>query len=357
MLLVTGGCSSSWLADAHMIVDGYDELNEDCRTGPCGHNENTDLVEFAGATYLVHRTAASQVLGPNSSLRVLRSDDHGGSWTLLAVIPAPPDRDIRDPHFYIVDGQLAIKALTRVPVSSPRDTGVDTITVSAISGDAGHTWSALAPIGPDGWSFWRIRESDGIYYSAAYADGDLAVKLFASPDGRTWSERATIYDVAVDTPSETELVFGADQSVTALVRVDGTDDELLGSMGRLRTEICVARPPYTSFACPRELADQRLDGPVAFVHDGRTFVIARKHFLEVANRKRTALFELAQDGIVEHGEFPSTGDTSYAGVVPIAGDRFLVSYYSSNLHLDGPWARAVFGPTDIWQATIDLGAL
>ena len=37
--------------------------------------------------------------------------------------------------------------------------------------------------------------------------------------------------------------------------------------------------------------------------------------------------------------------------------RYLVSYYSSNVKEDGPWARAIFGPTDIWQATIDLGKL
>ena len=86
-------------------------------------------------------------------------------------------------------------------------------------------------------------------------------------------------------------------------------------------------------------------------------MIARKHILGVDNRKRTALYELIAGGIVEHGEFPSAGDTSYAGVAAIDGDRLLVSYYSSNVPEDGPWARAMFGPTDIWQATIDLSRL
>jgi hypothetical protein len=48
----------------------------------------------------VHRTAGSQVLGPNSSLRVYRSRDDGRHFALQAIIPAPVDRDIRDPSFY-----------------------------------------------------------------------------------------------------------------------------------------------------------------------------------------------------------------------------------------------------------------
>jgi len=57
----------------------------------------------------------------------------------------------------------------------------------------------------------------------------------------------------------------------------------------------------------------------------------------------------------ELDEFPSAGDTSYAGVAPIdTTGKFLVTYYSSDIEEDPPWARAMFGPTDIWQATIDL---
>ena len=137
--------------------------------------------------------------------------------------------------------------------------------------------------------------------------------------------------------------------------MDGTDAELLGSSGRLRTKVCTATPPYTAFACDAELTGVRLDGPVAFEYGRRELVIARKHLLEVANRKRTALYEIVGSAWTELAEFPSAGDTSYAGVAPIddAG-RFLVTYYSSNIKDDSPWARAIFGPTDIWQATIDV---
>lgn len=40
--------------------------------------------------------------------------------------------------------------------------------------------------------------------------------------------------------------------------------------------------------------------------------------------------------------------------------KMLVDGYdenSSNLHEDPPWSLGMLGPTDIWQATIDLSAL
>src|SRR4051812_36937559 len=66
-----------WLSDARILVNGGTVENDDCRKGICRHNENTDLVEFHGAIFLVHRTAQSQILGPNSALHVYRSMDSG----------------------------------------------------------------------------------------------------------------------------------------------------------------------------------------------------------------------------------------------------------------------------------------
>src|SRR5215831_2784749 len=196
-----------WLADARILVDGVGRNVEDCRSLICPHNENTDLTRRGSSIYLVHRTAQSQVLGPNSSLRVSRSDDGGRSFELLAVLPAPLGRDLRDPHFYDVGGKLAIKALTRLPVVSARDSDVDTVTVATLSDDDGHTWTPFAPIGPPTWSFWRIKQHAGVDYAAAYEDGDRSVKLFRSSDGATWTPGPVIYGAAADTPLETELVF------------------------------------------------------------------------------------------------------------------------------------------------------
>jgi hypothetical protein len=351
-----------WLRQARILVPA-DLANQDCRAGVCRHNENTDLTRWNGDIYFVHRTAGSQVLGPNSSLRVYRSRDRGRTFKLRAIIPAPPDRDIRDPSFYEVGDRLFIKAITRLPGFELRDTDAGSVSVEIHSLD-GRKWSDPRPIGPSGWGFWRVVEHDGAYYSAAYEDGDLRVVLYRSRDGRRWKEGPEIYGASEDTPLETELAFSpSGKRMLGLVRMDGTDEELFGFQGRLRTKVCWAKKPFRSFSCPQELDGVRLDGAVAFYWDERLFVIARKHLPGTEIRKRTALYEITGDyeggpiGIYEWGEFPSAGDTSYAGIARVHGSRFLTTWYSSPPAEDPSWLEGFAGQTDIWRAKLDLSRL
>jgi hypothetical protein len=358
----SAGQGPAFIRSAGIIVPG-DLENQDCRTGVCKHNENTDLTRWKGDIYFAHRTAGSQVLGPNSSLRVYRSTNDGKRFKLRAIIPAPLDRDIRDPHFYKVGKRLHIKAITRLPGFALRDTNADSISVETHSKN-GRTWSRLNEIGPVRWGFWRVVEQDGTYYSAAYEDGDLQVVLYRSEDGRTWTAGPQIYGVSEDTPLETELIFTpSGKRMLGLVRTDGNDFELFGNRGRLRTKVCWASRPYDSFSCPQELDGVRLDGPVAFYWRERLFVIARKHLPGDEVRKRTALYEITGNlergpiDIVEHGELPSAGDTSYAGVARIRGPRFVTTWYSSPPADDPSWFEGFGGRTDIWKAKLDLSRL
>jgi hypothetical protein len=356
------------MPSAKVAVSGHDadDFARDCRSVICRHNENTDLTTWNGAIWFVHRTADSQTLGPNSALHVYKSTDGGKTFAQMALIPAPSDRDIRDPHFYQVGSDLYIKAITRLPsmvgtTTANRDTGVDSVTVAMHSSD-GVTWSASQPIGPHAQSFWRVRSMNGTYYSAAYQDGDQSVTLFSSTDGLAWTAGASVYSVSADTPLETELTFMPSGKLMALVRTDGTDQELLGDQGRLRTQVCWSDPPYSQFGCTQVLDGQRLDGPLTFFWKNRLFVVARKH-LQGTGKKRTSLFELTGNfeggplAIKEWGEIPSAGDTSYAGVAMIDDTHALVSWYSGDLELDRPWVLAMFDLTDIWHGVIDLSKL
>jgi hypothetical protein len=348
----------AWASDASILVKGHDVTNDDCRTGICRHNENVDMITWGGAIWLVHRTAESQVLGPNSALHVYRSDDQGATYTQMALIPAPSDRDLRDPSFFIVGNDLYLKALTRLPVVSERDSNVDSNTVITSSSD-GKTWAPLTPAVTGGWSFWRVKENQGTYYAAAYQDGDKSVVLYSSKDGRAWTAGPLVYGVAEDTPLETELTFMPSGHLLALVRMDGNAQELLGDAGRLRTKTCWAVPPYDKFDCPSEIDGQRLDGPVSFFWESRLFVIARKH-LQGTGKKRTALFEITGNfaggpiSAIDRGELPSAGDTSYAGVATLGGGRFVTAWYSGDLEQDRPWILGMIDLTDIWKASLDL---
>ena len=194
----------AWMDDARVVVSGHDLDDQmNCRENVCRHNEDVDMTAYAGAFFLVHRTARSQILGPNSALHVLRSSD-GKSFDDVATIPAPDDRDLRDPHFFVVGSELHIEAITRVSCSAALDDDCDTITVDTRSTDGVH-WTSLANLGPEKWTFWRPKQNGGVFYDAAYDDGDAHVALFSSPDGATWTEGAQIY--GADIPSETEIVF------------------------------------------------------------------------------------------------------------------------------------------------------
>ncbi len=350
----------TWMDDARVFVSGHDlEDQQDCRDFICRHNENVDMIAWKGSFWLVHRTARSQVLGPNSALHVYKSSD-GKSFSQVALIQAPSDRDIRDPSFYVVGDDLYIKTITRLPVTSTRDTGVDSITMGTHSSD-GTTWAPLANLGPEQWSFWRVKQNAGVYYSAAYADGDASVSLFSSTDGVNWTQGAQVYGVAADTPLETELVFMPSGRMLAIMRTDGADTVYLATQPPISTRICWAMPPYDTFDCSQTLDGVRLDGPLAISWQSRLFVIARKHLLtDTLGRKRTALYELTGNfeggplAIQEWGELPSAGDTSYAGAVMIDANRAAVSWYSGDLERDEPWVIGMLDLTDIWLGTIDF---
>jgi hypothetical protein len=352
----------AFMPSGYIFASGHDRPpQDDCRSNICRHNENTDMIAWNGAIWLVHRTALSQELGPNSALHVYRSSDGGATFAETARIEAPSDRDIRDPHFYVVGNALHIKALTRLPVMKPRDTDVDTVAVEIHSTD-GLTWSPQQPIGPHGWSFWRIKENAGTYYTAAYQDGDQSVVLYSSTDGVTWTAGPVVYGVAADTPLETELTFMPSGRLLALVRTDGTDTELLGDQGRLRTQVCWAEPPYSAFACDAPLEGVRLDGPLSFFVGPRLFVLARKH-LQGTGTKRTALYEITGTleggpiSVEEKGVIPSAGDTSYAGIAFTDPQHAVVSWYSGDLAQDEIWALAMFDLTDIWLGQVDFTKL
>jgi hypothetical protein len=356
-----------FLPHGYIAVSGHDRRTSECRSNICRHNENTDMISWNGAIWLVHRTAMGQVLGPNSALHVYKSTDNGITFQQTALIPAPTTRDIRDPCFYVVGNTLHIKALTRLPSIQVKDTGVDTIAVNIHSTD-GVNWTDQVPIGPETWSFWRIKEYQGTYYTAAYEDGDQAVQLFTSTDGLTWTAGAMIYSISTDTPLETELTFMPSGRLLALVRMDGSDPNyLLGDQGPLRTKICWATAPYTTFDCPQEFDDQRLDGPLSFFWNQRLFVIARRH-LEGTGEKRTSLFEItgaADGGTLDGGpldykywgDFPSAGDTSYAGIAFTDADHAVTSWYSSDLAEDEPWAIGIADLSDIWLGYLDFTKL
>ncbi len=194
-------------------------------------------------------------------------------------------------------------------------------------------------------------------------DGDKSVSLFSSKDGVAWAQGAVVYGVSVDTPLETELTFMPSGKLLALVRMDGTDEELLGDSGRLRTKICWADPPLRPVRLLHR-ARRRAPGRPAELLPRRP---ALRGGAQAPRRRR----QEAHRALRDHGRFRPGRRPRDQGVgrAPERG-RHLVRGRREHrrgsrppeLVLRQPPEGRRLGPrdvdiTDIWQGTIDFTKL
>ena len=282
LALLIAGCGSSptstappWLPDAHVSVGGLGVTNHDCRTGICRHNENTDLIAWHGAIWLVHRTAESQILGPNSSLHVYRSTtaarlrrdarDHPGADRSRHPRSALLRRRRQAPH----QGADAAAGDRRcaTPTSTPsrsarrRTDGVD---LDARSPRSARTLELLA----------HQAEHGGVLLHGGVRGRRQDGRAVPSTDGAQRGPRgADVYGVAADTPLETELDASCRRaSCSRWCAWTAPTTSCSATRAGCAPRSAGPTPPYDAFTCPPELDGQRLDGPLTFFWHDRLFV-------------------------------------------------------------------------------------
>jgi hypothetical protein len=153
---------------------------------------------------------------------------------------------------------------------------------------------------------WRLAAR---WYSAAYEDGDLRVRLFRSTDGPDLAPGATIYDVAADTPLETELIpTPSRRGMLALVRMDGTDFELFGNAGG-----CARRSAGRGARSGASTAHRSCTASASTARSRSAttagFSSSRAAPTRPGVRKRTALYELTGTRSTGRCESPSTASS------------------------------------------------
>ena len=318
------------------------------------HNSNTDMIAWQGGLLLVHATSPWH-FGSTRCRLVLRFSEDGRRWDTLASLGVP-GCDIRDPKLLVLGDELLLYALPNRGF-----TATPTHTVLATSRD-GRSWSDFAPVGPEGWLFWRPKSADGkTWYVPAYWHAHGASLLLRSNDGRSWEEVSRIHDG--DGNDETAIEFLPDGRLLATARLEITPDKIRGNADAC-TLLAVADPPFTKWTKVRSQVT-RLDGPVLFSDRGTVFAVARGQVGErgpftrlggLLSRKRTALFRVGPERLVHLADLPSSGDTSYAGVVLRDGSA-LIDYYTSPIDRDWPWLYAMLRPTHIRMARVGLDSL
>ena len=216
-----------------------------------------------------------------------------------------------------------------------------------------------------------IAADDGSWYAPAHRIDQGTALLLRTTDGITWSTHSTIFSGNVERADETAIHFLNDGSMLAVSRLEA-GSSIFGSE-QAGTFIANSPPPFTAWTRSNRSAVTRLDAPNLFSVQNRLYALGRsqprvtsssggsatpvsrqKHG-SVFGRKRTALFQIDEKalGLVHLTDFPSSGDTAYAGVVVNNGKVF-VSYYTNDPHWDYSWLLGMLLPSRIQISMFDF---
>lgn len=298
------------------------------------HNAFTDLIRWHDKFWCTFREADGHV-GGDGQIRVLVSND-GDAWESAALV-GESGVDLRDPKLCVTpDDRLMLTLggsiynggkilLGRQPrVSFSKD---------------GREWSAPEKVLQPGEWLWRTTWHDGICYGASYnastrntreaqeaakstepvdaGPAEWKLKIFSGKDGVTYDGSVTFLDVPGH-PNETTLRFLKDGRMMAMVRREGGSQN--GWIGVSASD----KPLYKKFTW-NETA-MRFGGP-NFIElpNGELWAVTRSYL----PKAHTVLAKMDEKSITPVLDFPSGGDTSYAGLV-YHDDLLWVSYYSSH---------------------------
>jgi len=284
------------------------------------HNAFTDLIRFKGRLYCTFREGSAHVHGLDGKIRIIVSND-GQNWESVALL-AEDKVDLRDPKLSETpDGRLMVsmggsfyrdkKLLKREPRVS-------------FSDREGNAFSSPAPVILHGdirtsydW-LWRVTWHEGVGYGVVYqtVEPEWQVQLVSTKDGLHYDHVATLG--VKGKPGETTLRFMPDGRMVALMRREG--DDRSGFFG-------ISAPPYTDWSWSS--LKIRLGGPnFICLPDGR-FLAGTRAGHENRNYHTSLVWLTLEGDVVPILRLPSSGDTSYPGLV-LDDDKLLVSYYSSH---------------------------
>ncbi|RJP67327.1 MAG: exo-alpha-sialidase [Candidatus Abyssobacteria bacterium SURF_17] len=320
---------------------------------PDAHHSNTDLFKFGDQYILAHATSPWHFASRKCRL-VIRSSRDGRDWKVLAEIMVP-GQDVRDPKLALIQGKLFLYFLSNANKFQPEPTG----TSYCVSSDA-KNWSAPQELSSmKGWLIWRPKTHDGVtFYAPAYWWEHGRTMLFKTTDGVNWSEVGPIY--SGEKNDETAISFRPDGTMVLTGRLE-VDPNFWGYHPEGHTLIGVSSHPYTKWSFARS-HETRLDGPYLFQIGERTYACGRRHvggkahMGSVWETKRTSLYLVLPDQLVFLSDLPSSGDTSYAGVV-VDRDDVLISYYTSPPNRDYIWLMGMLSKSSIEMARFKVSAL
>ncbi|MHA1276798.1 MAG: hypothetical protein ACTSQI_09750 [Candidatus Helarchaeota archaeon] len=222
------------------------------------HNAFTDLTYWKGQFFLTFRMAPSHGSHNNPQIAIYSAPD-AQNWTLQKTFRTNAS-DIRDPHFGIVHDKLFVYIITKFDNGS--------LTTQYSYSINGTDWCSLQNVNPSGVRFWRPKTQDNMTWFIPSIRSNL-VELWNSTDGTNWTKISIISDRPG--ADETEIEFSENGSLIATTRLQSST--ILGDNSQT-TLISYTTPPYESWSHEKSNIT-RLDGPILFSYNNKTFAIGR----------------------------------------------------------------------------------
>lgn len=280
------------------------------------HQAFTDLIYFKDAFFCCFRESDSHAGGHDGKIRILKSKD-ALAWSSVALL-IKENIDLRDPKFSITPHNQLM--LNMGGSQFKEDSYLGCSPHVAFSPD-GTSWTHPKDLCmPNEW-VWSTSWDEGAGYGISYrltdpsdVDQPWALTLYKTDDGIAYTpiKQLPIPDYA----SEATIHFLPDHTMIAFLR---------GGKGWIGT----AQPPYLYWNW--NSAKSKLGGPnFVILPNGEMWGSSR--LTKVINKKSetfTAVGPITLTSYTPQLILPSSGDTSYPGIVYLNGFLY-ISYYSSH---------------------------
>jgi hypothetical protein len=343
-------------------------------------NNNLDVVEHEGRTYLAFRSAKSHFADANVSLHVVSSTDRL-SWDHELTLHV--GADLREPRFLSLESQLML--FYAVLGDNPMDFQPAGMMVTTMNQPGAWTtpqWSYL-----EGFIPWRTRVVEGVGQMLGYVGGEDIYDTGESQLAVHWLRVAGPQDFAPMVPeqpvvlqggvSETDVAVLANGNLVAVARNEHGDAEGFGS------KVCTATGDAPGkWNCSPD--PKKYDSPLLFTQGDKVFLVGRRNVTESGHYdlgkdelppedrfldyqldywetpKRCAIWEVHPESrtVSFVVDLPSAGDTCFPAMVRRSPNTVEIWNYTSPLESpDISWFEGQTGPTAIYRLDLTFGCL
>lgn len=350
VLPVTGG--SAVVSEPEVLIQIGESF---AGVDPQNANNNLDVIDFRGRTFLAWRTAPTHFASEDTVLHIASEGNDG--WRLEGSFAQ--GTDLREPRFLALGDRLFFyfAVLGTDPFAfEPRG-----MMVSEYHGP--DDWEEPEWLYDEGFIPWRAKVEGGKAYLIGYVGGEniyeidgepIRVHFLTTDDGRTLEPVVTGQPVVLEGGgSETDFTFLEDGALVAVTRNEAGDAE-----SGFGSKICRAEAgDLGHWTCKPD--KRKYDSPLVFQHAGEVWLVGRRHVTESGHYdldhddktlqeqageyevaysfepKRCALWRVDPTALtVEHEvDLPSRGDTCFASYV--TKDASTVSIFNYSNLLDG----------------------